>query len=309
MEPIHGFDQLLRAAAHAGPRRALVVWPANRETFDAIRDARQQLHLRFVLTGGRGIIDAGLAPADRAGIEIVDRPDFAGSLRAAMELLARGEADILMKGSVDTASMMQAALKPESGLRTGRLLSDVFLFEYAPRPANRIVMITDGGLNIAPNLEAKAQLIRNAVEVAHALGNARPKVAVFSASEMVQPNMPSSTDAALLADMNARGLIGGCVVGGPMGLDGALVPHAAREKNIRSEVAGAAEILLCPSIESANLLAKATTCIANARLAHVIVGARIPILIPSRADASDARLLSLALGALMSEYTREERAS
>ena len=162
-----------------------------------------------------------------------------------------------------------------------------------------MVMITDGGLNIAPDLEAKVQLIQNAVAVAHALGNANPKVAVLSASEFVQANMPSSVDAAALAQMNARGQIQGCVVDGPLALDNALEAHAAGEKGIRSAVAGAAEILLCPTIECANMLAKSTTYIGNARLAHVIVGARIPILIPSRADKSDAKLLSLALGMVM----------
>jgi len=294
---IHNFDELLESAAHSGSTRALVVSPTNGETFDAIRNARRRLGLEFLLTGDLQAIKSALPELD--GIEIVHRPDIAGSLTAAMELLAQGEAGILMKGSLDTATLLKAALKPESGLRTGRLLSDVFLFEYAPRPANKLVMITDGGLNIAPDLEAKTQLIRNAVEVAHALGNATPKVAVLSASEFVQPNMPSSTDAALLAEMNLRGLITGCVVAGPLALDNALAPRAASEKGIRSDVAGAAEILVCPNIESANILAKATTYIGNARLAHVIIGARIPILIPSRADQSDAKLLSLALGMIM----------
>ena len=294
---IHTFDELLHAAARTGTQRALVVSPANHDTFEAIRDARRRLGLEFILTGDRHVIETALP--ERDGIEIVDRPEIADSLTAAMDLLARGEAGILMKGSVDTATLLKAALKPESGLRTGRLLSDVFLFEYAPRPANKLVMITDGGLNIAPDLAAKVQLIHNAVQVAHALGNANPKVAVLSASEFVQQNMPSSTDAALLAQMNVRGEIEGCVVAGPLALDNALVARAAREKGIVSEVAGAAEILICPNIESANMLAKATTYIGNARLAHVIVGARIPILIPSRADQSDAKLLSLALGMIM----------
>jgi len=236
----------------------------------------------------------------RPGIEIVDCPDVTACLDASMQLLARGEAGILMKGSIDTATLMKAVLRPESGLRTGGLLSDVFLFEYAARPVNKLVMITDGGLNIAPDLAAKAQLIRNAAAVAHALGNPEPKVAVLSASEFVQTNMPSSVDAAELARMNARCEIAGCVVAGPLALDNALSAEAAAEKGIASPVAGAAEILLCPNIECANILAKSTTYIGGARLAHVIVGARIPILIPSRADKADAKLLSLALGVLMS---------
>lgn len=296
---IHNFDELVGAAAGIGARRALVVNPANQETFDAIRDARGKLGLEFLLVGDRQVMEAGLP--SRTGIELVDRPGAAAALDRSMELLAKGEAGILMKGGVDTAALMKAALKPESGLRTGRILSDVFLFEYAPRTPNKLVMITDGGLNIAPDLEAKIQLIANAVEVAHALGNLHPKVAVMGASEFVQLNMPSSLDAAILTQMCARGQIKGCVVDGPLALDNALTAHAAQEKRLASPVAGAAEILLCPNIESANMLAKSTTYIGNARLAHVIVGARIPILIPSRADKSDAKLLSLALGMLMSK--------
>jgi phosphate butyryltransferase len=293
---IGNFDELIRAATKVGSSRAMVVAPANRETFQAISDARERLGLEFLLTGNRQTIEAALP--DRAGIEIVDAPEMSACLDTSMQLLARREAGILMKGSVDTATLIKAALRPESGLRTGGLLSDVFIFEYAARPVHKLVMITDGGLNIAPDLAAKAQLIRNAVTVAHALGNDNPKVAVLSASEFVQQNMPSSVDAAALTEMNARGEITGCTVAGPLALDNALSLDAAAEKRIASPVAGAAEILLCPTIECANILAKSTTYIGNARLAHVIIGARIPILIPSRADKSDAKLLSLALGML-----------
>jgi phosphate butyryltransferase len=296
---IRNLDELLRAATGVKSRRALVVFPANHETLSAIREARERLGLQFVLVGDRRIIEPAL-PHD-AGIEIVDRPNLEDSLAASVELLGRGEAGILMKGSMDTATLIKAALRPECGLRTGRLLSDVFLFEYSSRRENKLVMITDGGLNIAPDLEAKVHLIQNAVEVAHALGNANPKVAVLAATELVQPNMPSTMDAAALSEMSAGGQITGCVVYGPLALDNALDEQAAQEKHIESAVAGAAEILVCPNIECANALAKSTTYIGHARLAHVIMGARIPILIPSRADTSDAKLLSLALGMIMSE--------
>jgi len=221
---IRNFEELLQAAKQTTggktSRTVLVVGPVNDETAEAIRQAREVLELVFLFA----------------------------ELSAAVEVLAGGAAGILMKGGVDTATLIKMALKPESGLRTGRLLSDVFVFEYAARPENRLVMITDGGLNIAPDLDAKVQLIQNAVVVAHALGNASPKVAVLSASEFVQANMPSSVDAAALAQMNARGQIQGCVVDGPLALDNALEMHAAGEKGIRSAVAGAAEILLCPTI-------------------------------------------------------------
>jgi phosphate butyryltransferase len=211
-----------------------------------------------------------------------------------------------MKGSIDTSTMMRAVLQESAGLRTGRLLSDIFIFEFPPRSENKLIMITDGGVTVSQDLKAKVDLIRNAVFVAHALGNRDPKVAVLSATEFVQPALASTIDAAALSKMNERGQIKGCVVDGPLALDNAISPEAAAEKGIRSDVAGHADILLAPSIESANALAKSTTYFAGYRLAHVIVGSKIPILIPSRADTSDARLLSIAIGMLMSGQRWQE---
>jgi phosphate butyryltransferase len=199
---------------------------------------------------------------------------------------------------------MKTVLHEESGLRTGRLLSDIFIMEYPVRLENKFVMITDGGMTLAPDLKNKVELINNAVEVAHALGNPSPKVAVLSATEFVVPSLQSTLDAAALSKMNERGQIKGCVVDGPFALDNAISTDAADEKRINSPVAGKAEILIAANIESANSLAKSTTFFAGLRLAHVIVGGRVPILIPSRADKSDAKLLSIALGVIMSEHYR-----
>ncbi|HTY39164.1 MAG TPA: phosphate acyltransferase, partial [Bacteroidota bacterium] len=204
----------------------------------------------------------------------------------------------------DTSTMMKGVLHEESGVRTGRLLSDIFILEFPPRTGNRFIMITDGGMTLAPDLKNKVELIINAVEVAHALGNPNPKVAVLSATEFVLPNLQSTIDAAALSKMNERGQIKGCTVDGPFALDNAVSSEAADEKRINSPVAGKAEILIAANIESANSLAKSTTFFAGLRLAHVIVGGTVPILIPSRADKSDAKLLSVALGVIMSEHIR-----
>jgi len=296
---IGNFDAMLAAAAKLAGKRAVVVSPANEETFQAIGEARAKLGVEFALAGDRRAIEAGLR-CGLGGIEILDHADIEGCLRAAIDLVRQGGADILMKGGVDTATMMKAVLHPELGLRTGRLLSDVFLFEYAPRAENKFVMITDGGVTPQPDLKAKIELIRNAVEVAHSLGNPNPKVALLAATEFVKPKIQSTVDAALLSKMNERGQIKGCVVDGPLALDCALAPEAAAEKRLRSAVAGAAEVLVCPNIECANSLAKSTIYIGNCRQAHVVVGARVPILIPSRADTSEGKLLALALGMLQS---------
>lgn len=294
---IGNFEEMLAAAARRAGKRAVVVSPANEETFQAIEEARAKLGVEFALAGDRAVIEAGLK-CGMGGIEILHHTDIQGALLAAIDLVRQGGAGILMKGSVDTATMMRAVLHPELGLRTGRLLSDVFLFEYAPRDGNRFVMITDGGVTPQPDLKAKIEMIRNAVEVAHSLGNANPKVALLAATEFVNPEIQSTVDAALLSKMNERGQIKGCVVDGPLALDCALAPEAAAEKRLRSEVAGAAEVLVCPNIECANSLAKSTMYIGNCRQAHVVVGARVPILIPSRADTSEGKLLALALGML-----------
>ena len=301
---IQSFDQLLAYAVGLPPKRVVVVAPSSVETFEAIREAQNTLNVSFLLTGNAAAIKAGLgrAGADASRAEIRDFPDTKGALKEAIEAVKEGEAGILMKGDLDTSTMMKAVLDENSGLRTGRLLTDIFVLEYPPRGGNKFVMITDGGMTLAPDLKNKVELIANAVEVAHALGNPLPKVAVLSATEFVVPNLQSTLDAAALAKMNDRGQITGCVVDGPFALDNAISEDAAAEKRIKSEVAGKAEILVAANIESANSLAKSTTYFAGLRLAHVIVGGKVPILIPSRADKSDAKLLSVALGIIMSEH-------
>ena len=299
--PISSFRQLLSHVRALPAKRVLIVYPSNAETFQSIAEARHQLHVEFILVGDREVIEHGLEsqkiPA--AGIRTVHAHDPSIAVRRGVELTRDGQADILMKGSVDTGAMMRAVLQEESNLRTGRLLSDIFLLEFPRRPERPFIMITDGGMNLSPSLKDKVELVTNAVEVAHALGNAKPRVAILSATEFVLPNLQSTVDAAALAKMNERGQIKGCVVDGPLALDNAISNEAVREKRIKSPVAGRSDILVAANIESANSLAKSTTYFAALRLAHVIMGARVPILIPSRADKSDARLLSIALGIMV----------
>lgn len=295
------FDDLLKEAARSPVRCIAVAAPSSAETFAAIAGALERLPARFVLVGDGPAIERGTheAGCDPARIRIEATTGAASTLGRVIGLAQEGEAGIIMKGGVDTASLMRSILDEASGLRTGRLLSDVFIFEYPPRQGNRFVMITDGGVTTAPDLKAKVELINNAVEVAHRLGNRTPRVAVLSATEYVTTALASTVDAACLAKMNDRGQIKGCIVDGPLALDNALSAEAAEEKGIGSAVAGRAEILVAPSIEAANSLAKGTTYFGGLRQAHVIVGAKVPILIPSRADKSDARLLSMALGMIM----------
>jgi phosphate butyryltransferase len=301
---IENFEQLLAHVAGLPMKRVVVIYPTSSDTFGGITDSLEKLNVEFDLIGDRAVIETGLGEAmkDTRRIRVHHEADIRAALQKAIQLVRDGNGDILMKGSVDTSTMMKAVLAEESGLRTGRLLSDIFIMEYPQRRGAQFVMITDGGMTLAPSLPNKVELVNNAVEVAHALGNKEPKVAILSATEFVVPNLPSTLDAAALSKMNERGQIKGCIVDGPLALDNAISPAAAEEKGIVSRVAGKAEILVAANIESANSLAKSTTYFADMRLAHVIVGSRIPILIPSRADKSDAKLLSVAMGIVMSAY-------
>ncbi len=304
------FDQLLASAGRTPDTTVTVVYPVNDATFKALAEAQRRLGVHAVLAGDRALIDEGIKRngCDPARSEIFHQPGIPEALEVSIGRVREGRQHILMKGGVDTATLMKAVLEEKSGLRTGKLLSDVFMFEYPRREGNRFVMITDGGITPAPDLRNKVDLINNAVAVAHALGNENPRVAILSATEHVTARLPSTLDAAELVKMNQEGQITGCTVGGPFALDNAVSEEAAAEKGITSPVAGRADILIAPNIETANCLAKSTTYFAGYRLAHVIVGSTIPILIPSRADKSDARLLSIALGMIMSNQGRQESA-
>ena len=303
---INNFDELLEQASRLPPAHIGVVLPSHPEVFAALAEAQRALRCEFHLVGDRQIIEAGLAHhvVSPGSIQIHHCRDAEAALRSSVDLARTGVVDILMKGNIDTSKMMKAVLSEGSGLRTGKLLSDIFIFEFPPRQGNKFIMITDGGITLAPDLREKVQLIENAVEVAQILGNRCPKVAILSATELVLHNLQSTVDAAELTAMNRRGEIKNCIVVGPLALDNALSVEAAAVKGIDSPVAGHAEILVAPNIETANNLAKATTYFGNYRLAHVVVGSRLPILIPSRADKRDARVLSIALGIVVSSSSK-----
>ncbi len=305
---VRNFDDLLAAAVASPSKTVAVVNPNNSESFSAIIHAVKVMKTRFVLFGNAEILGDGTSslPAEsKDAVRTVACASQEEALSRAVNSVAGGDADILMKAGVDTSTMMKAVLAENSGLRVGRLLSDVFVFEYPSGPDSRFIMITDGGINLSPDLKTKVELINNALDVAHALGIADPRVAVLSASEFVNPNLQSTVDAAALSKMNERGQIKGGIIDGPLALDSALSAEAAEEKSIKSRVAGKADILLAPNIETANSLAKSTTYFAGLRLAHVVLGAKVPILIPSRADRSDAKLLSIALASVVMDYLQK----
>ena len=308
------FDQLLAKAREIGNRpggkiRLVIAGGHEEAALSALMDAHSLGIADGLLVGDKERIHQQLKDmneTDMNKFQIIDVKDERDICRRAVDAIHQDEAQIVLKGKVKTATLMKAALDAEHGLRTGRLISDIFIFEFPGRnDENKLILLTDGGFNLAPNLNDKIQLIENAVVVAHMLGNENPKVAVLSAVETVNPNMQSAVDAAILSKMNQRGQIRGCVVDGPLALDNAVSEKAARIKGIDSPVAGHADILLCPNIEAANMMAKATIYFAGLRLAHATMGAAAPILIPSRSDNKDSKLLTIALNVIIAAAKRE----
>jgi phosphate butyryltransferase len=229
--------------------------------------------------------------------EIIDTgKDLAAAATASVQAVRDGKADLILKGKCDTGLLLKAVLDKETGLRTGNVMSDVLAYETP----DRVVLMGDGGFLPLPDLKEKVSVINNCVAVAHKLGAENPKVALLTHSEKVSPKIQSTVDAAIISKMNARGQIKGCTVDGPLAFDNAISAEAARMKGIDSPVAGDADILVVPNIEAGNIFGKALTYYCNYRVCHVVMGAKAPILIASRADDAETKMLSIALGIISS---------
>ncbi len=298
---IKNLEELLQKALEKKNKNVVVVQPHNKETLTAVLEATKIKLANFYLVGDKNIILPILKELNCTfDFNIIHETDTVETIKKSINLVNNGACSILMKGSVDTSTLMKAIFDPANNMRTGRLFSDVFIFEFPKKKEKKLIMITDGGLNLNPDLQAKIGLIENAIKVAKALGIEIPKVAMLSASEKVNPKLQSSVDAAEITKMNREGEIKGCIIDGPLALDLCVSEEAVIEKNIKSEVAGKADIIVAPNIEAANSLAKSTQYFANLPHAQVIVGGKIPILIPSRADKCEEKVRTIALGVLMS---------
>ena len=230
-----------------------------------------------------------------AAAEFVSADDAAA---VATQMAREGHVELLLKGHLRTDELLRAVLDKEAGLRTGRLLSDVLLYEDKLAGECRLVGITDGGLNVLPNLEQKKQIVQNAIEVMRSLGLARPKIALMSATEAVSESVPSSVDARELTEMGEAGQFGDAEIFGPLALDCALLESAAQAKGIEHPVAGHADCMVVPNIEAGNLLGKSVKYLGGSQCAHVVAGAKVPILIPSRVESVDDKVNSIALGVI-----------
>ncbi len=241
---------------------------------------------------------------DLGAVELVDAPHSHAAAERAVELVRAGRAELLMKGSLHSDELLGAVLARETGLRTSRRLSHVFIMDIPTY--HKVLMVTDGGINIAPGLEDKADICRNAIDLAIALGVERPKVAVLAAVETVSSKMPATIDAAALCKMAERGQITGGVIDGPLAFDNAISAEAARMKGIESPVAGDPDILLAPDLEAGNMLAKQLSFLARADSAGLVLGARVPIILTSRADNVRSRIASCAIAMLVAHDRRRK---
>jgi phosphate butyryltransferase len=294
-------EDLVRKARSLPTRIVVIAAAQDDVALEAAAVAEEEGLARCVLVGDRHRIEAVLWDLERdpGDFQIIDRQEIHESVETAVELVRQGQGHILMKGKVTSADLLKGVLDRDRGLRTGRLLSDVFLFDSPMDGDSRLMGITDGGINLAPDLETKARILENALEVFRALGFEAPKVAILSAIEKVNPDLPSTVDAAELARRGREGAFGQCHIAGPLAMDLAVSKESARRKGVETPVAGAADILLYPSIEAANIGAKTVQYLAHAPSGHVVVGAGAPVLIPSRSEDVRSKVNAVALGSLM----------
>ncbi len=297
--PIRSFPELLEEAQARGPKTIAVAAGHQSEVMLASLDAEVAGLAEVILVGDgeriRQIADD--ESFDISRMDVIHSPQPREAAWQVMRLVSEGKADIAMKGKVETSDFLRAALGKELGLRTGRLFTHVAAFEIPG--FDRLIFISDAGVVVAPNLEQKVQIVQNAIYVAHSLGVGRPRVAILAATEVVNPKVPTTLDAANLSKMADRGQITGGLVDGPLALDNAISPESAKIKGIRSDVAGYADVLIAPDIEAGNVLAKAITYFAEGKMAGVVVGAHCPLILPSRSDTRENKLMSLALGVLL----------
>jgi phosphate butyryltransferase len=293
------FDELLNAARARGPVWIAVAAAHDPDVIEALKHARE-LGLAEGILVGRGIEIRALcreAGFDIPDSQIVNESEPAAAVRQAIALVREGRAKLLMKGKIATASLIRALLDKDAGLRANRQLSQVVVFQ-APG-FDRLMLLTDAAINIAPTLAQKAELCRNAIEVARAMGIEKPNVAALCALELVNPEMPATVDAAALTAMQRRGQIPGCYIEGPIALDAPLSKFAAARKNISSPVVENTDIFLAPDIEAANILYRAIVYFAKAESGGIVVGARVPLVLLSRAETAETKLHSIAIGVMM----------
>ena len=302
------YQRLIDAAKTLQPVATAIAHPCDESSLSGAVDAAKLGLIRPILVGPKAKIQAVGAKlkVDLAGYEIVDAPHSHGAAAKAVELVRAGKAEALMKGALHTDELMAEVVKRDTGLRTARRISHCFVmdvpsYEYA-------LIISDAAVNIAPTLKDKVDIVQNAIDLAHALRIPEVRVAILSAMETVNPDVPSTIEAAALCKMADRGQITGGILDGPLALDNAINLEAAGIKKIVSPVAGRANVLIVPDLEAGNMLAKSLSFLAKADSAGIVLGAKVPIMLTSRADSVMARLASCAVASLVAQQRRDTAA-
>ena len=299
------YQRLIDAAKAVEPVPTAVAHPCDQSSLSGAVDAAKLGLIRPILVGPKAKIEA-LAKSlklDIAGYQLVDAPHSHAAAAKAVELVRGGKAEALMKGALHTDELMAEVVKRDTGLRTARRISHCFVMDV-PSYATALI-ISDAAVNIAPSLKDKVDIVQNAIDLAHALRFPEVRVAILSAMETVNPDVPSTVEAAALCKMADRGQITGATLDGPLALDNAISLSAAQIKKIDSPVAGRANVLIVPDLEAGNMLAKSLSFLAGADAAGIVLGAKVPIILTSRADSEITRLASCAVAALVARARRE----
>ena len=298
------YERLLVKCKALEPIPTAVAHPCETTALAAAIEAGKKGLITPILVGPAGKIQsiAKSSGIDLANAQVVDAPHSQASAAKAVELVRQGKAELLMKGSLHTDELLSAVMARETGLRAGRRISHVFLMDVPTY--HKILIVTDAAINIAPTLEDKVDICQNAIDLGSSLGLVKPKVAILAAVETVTSKMPATLDAAALCKMADRGQITGGVLDGPLAFDNAISKEAAKIKGIRSDVAGDPDILLAPDLEAGNILAKQLSFLANADAAGLVLGARVPIILTSRADTVRAKIASCAVAMLVAHERR-----
>ncbi|MBT3756256.1 MAG: phosphate acetyltransferase [Candidatus Cloacimonetes bacterium] len=298
---IKNFEQLITKVKQMKNKTVVIAAAHTSSAIDAAIMAKKENIADSLLVGDKQYIDKYLhknSPEFENYFMIIDTgEDLELAASESVKAIRDGKAEILLKGKCATAILIKAVLNKENGLRTGENLSDVLVYEHP----EKLVLMSDGGINLYPGVKEKISIIKNAVKVGHALDNLKPKVALLAAVEVVNTKMPATVDANTIKEMYKNDKIDDCIVEGPIAFDGAVSKMAAKEKGIESEVGGDADVLVVPNIEAGNIFGKALTYYCKYRVAHVVMGAKVPILIASRVDTAETKMLSIALGVLSSQ--------
>jgi len=303
------YEKILERCRDLEPVPTSVAYPCDETSLAGAIDAAAQGLITPILVGPAATIRevAGANGIDLGGAAIEDVPDSHRAAARAVALVREGKAELVMKGSLHSDEILAAVISKETGLRTGRRLSHAFLMDVPTY--HKVLIVTDGAINIAPTLEDKVHIVQNAIDLARSFGVERPKVAILAAVESVNSKMPATLDAAALCKMADRGQIKGGVLDGPLAFDNAISREAADIKKIKSEVAGDPDILVAPDLEAGNMLAKQLSFLANADSAGLVLGAKVPVILTSRADSLRARIASCAVAVLVAHSRRQQPGS